>query len=142
MAQSNIARMRAPLDSPIMREFAEQLEPVNRIADESPGFVWRLQGYEGNATAIHAYDDPLILFNMSVWESLFALHEYTYRSAHAAVFRDRKRWFEQQDGPSYAMWWITAGELPSVEDGKQRLEHLRANGASPYAFDFRNRFDL
>jgi hypothetical protein len=67
--KSNVARLVAPLDSPEMAEFVAQLAPVNALADRSPGFVWRLQTEAGDSTAIRAFDDPLILVNMSVWES-------------------------------------------------------------------------
>lgn len=140
LAQANIARMRAPLDQPIMEGFKTQIDHVNMVADRSPGFVWRLQGEEGNATAIRAWDDERILFNMSVWESLEALHHYVYRSDHSGPLRDRKEWFEPMDGPVLVMWWIRAGHLPSVEEAKARFELLRRNGPTADAFTFRTSF--
>jgi len=89
LAQVNVARMRAPLDHVLMTDFVAQLDRINALADATPGFVWRLQTTEGNATAIRAYDDPLILFNMSVWESLEALRGFVYRSGHSDVMQDR-----------------------------------------------------
>ena len=124
IAQVNIARMRAPLEDPLMADFVAQLDPVNALADASPGFVWRFQTEGGNATSVRPLPDPLILFNMSVWESVEALQAYVYRSNHASALRDRKRWFEKSTGPVAALWWIPAGEVPTVEDGKTRLAHL------------------
>ena len=49
LAQVNIARMREPLDSPLLAEFVAALDPVNAAADAAPGFVWRLQTEDGNA---------------------------------------------------------------------------------------------
>jgi len=89
LAQLNVARMRAPLDHPLMREFVAWLEPLNGIADASPGFVWRLQTEDGDSTAIRAFDDPLLLVNMSVWESLEALQRYVFRSDHRRALRER-----------------------------------------------------
>ena len=140
IAQINIARMLAPIEDPLMADFAAQLAPVNALADESPGFIWRLQSESGDATGIKVYDDHMIIINLTVWESVEALREYAYKGAHHAVLRDRKRWFEKFDGPYYAMWWIPAGQLPTAEEGKRRLEHLRQYGDSPYAFSFRNVF--
>src|SRR6185369_7381351 len=128
LAQINIARMLAPIDDPIMAEFVAQLAPVNALADQSPGFVWRLQTESGDATSIRIYDDEMIAINMSVWERVDTLREYVYKSAHSGVLRDRKRWFEKFDGPYYALWWIPAGQLPSIEESRQRLEHLRHHG--------------
>ncbi|HZJ25103.1 MAG TPA: DUF3291 domain-containing protein, partial [Anaerolineales bacterium] len=130
LAQINIARMLAPIDDPIMAEFVAQLPPINALADASPGFVWRLQSESGDATSIKIYDDELIIINITVWESVESLREFAYRSAHVGVMRDRKRWFEIFDDPYYALWWIPAGELPSTEEGKERLDHLRENGDS------------
>ena len=47
LAQLNIGRFRAPLDDPIMEGFRTQLDPINALADQSPGFVWRLQTEDG-----------------------------------------------------------------------------------------------
>jgi hypothetical protein len=138
LAQCNAAKMRAPLTDPSMKAFADLLAPINQLADESPGFVWRLEDYEGNATAIRAYDDELILFNMSVWKSVEDLKNYTYKTAHAHVYRDRSQWFEKNSRPSYALWWIIEGHIPTIDEAKARLEHLINNGPSDYAFDFKH----
>jgi uncharacterized protein DUF3291 len=140
LAQINIARMLAPIDDPIMAEFAAQLAPVNALADGSPGFVWRLQTESGDATGIQVYDDDMIIVNLTVWESAKALREFVYRNAHYGVLRDRKHWFEKFDGPYYAMWWVPAGQLPGIEEGKARLEYLRQHGDSAYAFSFKKLF--
>ena len=140
LAQINIARMLAPIDDPIMAEFVAQLPPVNALADASPGFVWRLKSESGDATSIKVYDDDMIIINLTVWESVDALREYVYKSAHVGVMRDRKRWFEIFNGPYYGLWWIPEGHLPSTEEGKERLDHLRKHGDSAFAFSFKNVF--
>jgi hypothetical protein len=140
LAQINIARMLAPIDDPIMAEFVAQLPPINALADQSPGFVWRLQSENGDATSIRVYGDDFIIINLTVWVSVDALREYVYKSAHQEVLRDRKRWFEKFDGPYYALWWVSAGHTPSTEEGKERLDHLREHGDTSYAFSFKNVF--
>lgn len=134
LAQVNIARMRAPLESPLMAEFAAQLPAVNAVADQSPGFVWRLATAEGDATAVRAYDDPFILFNLSVWESIEALKEFTYNGGHMSAFRDRARWFERPSEAHLALWWIPAGHLPSVAEAVARLAFRRERGDTAVAF--------
>jgi hypothetical protein len=140
LAQINIGRMLAHIDDPIMAEFVAQLPPINALAEQSPGFVWRLQSDSGDATSIKVYDDDMIIINLTVWESVDALREFTYKSAHSGVLRDRKRWFEKFDGPYYALWWVPAGHLPNPEEGKERLEYLREHGETDYAFSFKNVF--
>ena len=138
IAQINIARILAPIDDPIMAEFVAQLAPINALADQSRGFVWRLQSESGDATSIKVYDDDRIIVNLTVWDSTDALREFVYKSMHYGVLHDRKRWFEKFDGPYYALWWLPAGQLPSIEEGKERLDHLRQHGDSAYAFSFKN----
>jgi hypothetical protein len=136
LAQINIGRMVAPLDSPAMAGFVSQLDPINALADSSPGFVWRLQTDGGSATAVQAYEDPRILINMSVWESVDALKNFVYRSGHLVPLRDRSQWFEKPAEAHLALWWIPAGHLPSVEEARERLEFRRTWGGSPLAFSF------
>ncbi len=140
LAQVNIAHMLAPLDDPLMAGFVEQLDTINALADASPGFVWRFQSVEGNATSVRAYDDPRILFNMSVWESLEALTAYVYASAHRPVMQRRRQWFARSDSPYMALWWAPRGHRPGVEEAKERLDSLRAHGPTPFAFTFKTPF--
>jgi len=140
LAQINIARMRAPLSDPIMKGFVDQLAEVNQTAEASPGFIWRLKTEDGDATDIRAYEDVLILVNMSVWESMESLREFTYRSHHAGVFRDRLQWFERSDGVQLALWWIPVGHIPTVEEGKGRLALIEKLGPTPEAFTFKQSF--
>jgi hypothetical protein len=140
LAQVNIARMKAPLEDPLMAGFVGRLDEINALADRSPGFVWRLQTSEGNATYLRPYDDDRILFNMSVWESLEALKAYVYRGPHVEVMRNRKEWFERFEAPYAALWWVPEGHIPSVDEAKKRLEHLSAHGPTPFAFTFQSAF--
>jgi hypothetical protein len=141
LAQVNIGRFRAPIGDPIMEGFRTQLDPINALADRSPGFVWRLQTEDGNATAVRpdATDDRMAI-NMSVWESLDALQQYVYRTAHVGPLRDRKQWFEPIEGPILALWWIAAGHIPTVAEAMARLQILKERGPSPDAFTFRTPF--
>ena len=134
IAQVNVASMRAPLDDPTMAGFRAQIRLVDAIADHSPGFVWRLQTDEGDASAIRAHADPLLFFNMSVWESPDALRAFVSRTLQGLLLRDRAQWFHPLKEPSQALWWIPAGELPTVEEGVHRLDVLRAAGATAEAF--------
>lgn len=140
LAQCNVARLVAPLDSPQLAGFVAGLEPVNRLADGSPGFVWRLQTEDGDATAIRPFADDLMLVNMSVWESVAALSDFTYRSSHRDVLRRRREWFEARDEAHLVLWWVPAGTVPTVAEAKARLELLRSRGPSPDAFTLRAPF--
>lgn len=142
LAQVNIARMRAPLDDPLMADFVARLDEINALADRSPGFIWRLQseGGEAPATYLRPYDDDRILFNLSVWESIEQLKGYVYTTAHGEVMRKRREWFDKFEGMYQALWWVKAGHIPAVAEAKQRLEYLEAHGESAHAFTFKRSF--
>ena len=140
LAQSNVARMRAPIDDPVMAGFVERLDPLNALADESPGFIWRYQTEEGNATEVRVFDDELILFNKSVWESIEALEAYVYQSNHVRAVQNRAEWFERSDRSPIVLWWVESGHIPTVEEAKSRFDRLWKDGPSADAFTFRNRY--
>jgi hypothetical protein len=140
LAQVNIGRIRAPMTDPVMAEFAAALEEINALAEATPGFVWRLKDDSGNATSIHVFPDPRLLVNMSVWSDFTVLQGYVYRSAHGKFFARRQAWFETYDGVYLALWWIPAGHLPTVDEAKERLALLGANGPTAQAFTFRMSF--
>jgi len=137
IAQVNIGRVLAPIDDPLLAGFVARLEDINALADATPGFVWRLQTSAGNATAYRPYDnDDRILMNLSVWETPEQLREFVYRTVHVEVMRQRKSWFERFDGPYLALWWVPAGDIPSIDEATDRLAHLKTHGESAHAFSF------
>lgn len=140
LAQVNIGRVLEPLTSPRLKDFVDQLDEVNARADAAPGFVWRLQTEDNNATAIRVFDDDELIINMSVWESVEALADYVYRDhGHLAVLRRRREWFTPTDTVT-ALWWVHAGHRPTVAEAEDRVRHLRKHGSTPYAFSFRTPF--
>ena len=141
IAQINIGRIRAPLDSPTMAGFMNRLDEINALADASAGFVWRLQTSEGNATYFRPFpDDDCMLLNMSVWESVEALKHYVYCTAHAELLRQRSEWFEKLSAVYVALWWVPAGHRPGIDEAKKRLAYLEAHGPTQFAFTFKTIF--
>jgi hypothetical protein len=140
VAQVNIGKIRAPLEDAQMAGFVNRLEDINALADGSPGFVWRLQTPAGNATYLRPYDDDRILVNMSVWESIEAIKNYVYRTAHAELLRHRQEWFEAFVGSYMALWWVPVGHIPGVDEAKKRLAYLEKHGPSQFAFTFKSVF--
>ncbi len=146
LAQVNIGRLVAPLDSPQLADFVAWLDPVNAVADTAPGFVWRLQTEDGNSTALRAFSgdaegaDGGILINMSVWESVEALAAFVYGDAHREVLRRRREWFERLTDLYAAAWWMPRGHIPTIVEAEDRLRHLRRHGPTPYAFTLKVHF--
>jgi len=142
LAQVNIGRIKGPLDGPVMAGFMARLDDLNALADGSPGFVWRLQTTEGNATYFRPFPgDDSILMNMSVWESIEDLKRYVYRTAHAEMLRHREEWFEKLAGVYMALWWVPAGHIPGIDEARKRLTHLEKHGPTQFAFTFKTIFE-
>ena len=139
LAQLNIAIMKEPLDSPVMAEFVGNLERINALAETSPGFVWRLQTEEGDASALRPLGDETLV-NMSVWRDMESLHQYVYQSAHVEIMRRRKEWFSRMREAYAVLWWVREGHRPSLAEAIGKLEQLRAGGPTPAAFTFRHAF--
>jgi hypothetical protein len=140
LAQLNVARLLAPLDSPQLQGFVARLEAINALAEAAPGFVWRFQTPAGDATGVRPYADDRILVNFSVWESVEALHQFVFRTLHAEVMRQRREWFERMSEPYTVLWWVPFGHRPTIEEAVARLDELRQHGPTPVAFTFQERF--
>ncbi|HET6615397.1 MAG TPA: DUF3291 domain-containing protein, partial [Dehalococcoidia bacterium] len=89
IAQYNLAKLRAPLDDPLLADFVAAIDRINHLGDASPGFVWRHQTEDGNSTSVRPRDDSSIIINFTVWESIESLFEFTYHSDHVEVYRKR-----------------------------------------------------
>lgn len=139
IAQLNIAKLKAPIESPQLKDFVDNLDRINALADQSPGFVWRLQTEEGDATSIDFFGSDQIA-NMSVWQSIESLHDYVYRSVHIEIMRRKKEWFHNMAESHMVLWWVPAGHIPSVEEASEKLNLLRELGPTSNAFSFKKAF--
>jgi Domain of unknown function (DUF3291) len=139
LAQLNVARLRAPLDSPELADFVALLPEVNGLAERTPGYVWRLQDDSGDATALRPFE-PDVIVNLTVWESVESLRAFTYRTTHLEPMRRRREWFLPFGAPHLVLWWIPAGTLPTMTEAADRLAALRDNGPAPEAFTLRDSY--
>jgi len=138
LAQLNIARRRFALDGVEMKDFVDGLDPVNALADQSDGFIWRLQTDAGDATELSIYGDPELIVNITVWESLDALLSFVRSAGHLAIMKRRREWFERMEAPHLVLWWVPTGHQPTIEEAEQRLDHLREHGSTAQAFSARD----
>lgn len=145
LAQVNIARLRAPLESAELADFVAALDPVNASADRAPGFVWRLQTEDGNATAVRAFEwdaagSAGVIVNLSVWKSVEELATWVYGPMHRQVLRRRREWFHRVTEATVALWWVPAGHRPTTDEAEKRVRRLRERGSTPVAFSFGHAF--
>lgn len=141
IAQINVARMKGvSIDDPVMQEFVDNLDKINSLAESSKGFVWRLKDESNNATHLNPYSDEQVIINISLLETIEDLESFVYKSFHTDFLRRRKEWFYLYGKAYTAMWWIPAGQFPTVQEATERLDLLQRNGASENVFDFKNKF--
>ena len=141
LAQINIAQAQDSMDSELMRGFVERLDEINALADQAPGFIWRLQSDEGDASSIRVFDDHMMMINMSVWKDIESLKNYVYRSIHVELIQNRDAWFNKITRKHQVLWWIPEGHIPTEQEGKQRLEYLEKHGPTQQAFTFAKSFN-
>jgi hypothetical protein len=139
LAQLNIARMIEPLESPRLADFVANLDRINALAESAPGFIWRLQTAEGDATALRPMGEDTLV-NVSVWRDVESLNTYVYGSAHVEIMRRRKEWFERMREAYVVLWWVPQGHRPTVQEAMAKLALLRSNGPTAEAFTFRQTY--
>ena len=147
LAQANIAWMHGARQDSVMSGLASRVDEINRLAEESPGFVWRLPGSQATPEALEPFEGDFpgfhrdrFFYNMSVWESLEDLRNYTFFSTHAELLNERHQWVDSIVGASVALWWIPIGHRPSIAESADRLRSVRRNGPTPFAFTMRKAF--
>jgi len=128
------------IDDPIMKEFVDNLDKVNEVAESSEGFVWRLKDESNNAASFNPYNDEQVIINISVWENVDSLKNYVYKTMHSDFLKRKKEWFNKYGEAHFAFWWIKKGDFPTIEEAVERLAFLQKSGPSERAFDFKNPF--
>jgi hypothetical protein len=135
LAQLNVAELKAPLDSPELKDFVDNLDRINALAEASAGFVWRLKGDGNDATSFRPMGENIIV-NMSVWRDVAALRDYVYKSAHVEIMRRRREWFARMANAYMCLWWVPEGHTPTTAEAVAKLQRLREHGPSPESFTF------
>jgi hypothetical protein len=147
LAFTTFAILRAPLGDAQVQGFFDRLPAAFGAADAAEGFVDRSS--RDPVTLKHAWGDYVparffdparhvgVVFTLSRWRTLEAVHAYAYAGVHGEALRHRLEWFEKPEWPSYAAWWVADDHRPDWVEAKQRLEYLHDHGPSEVAFDLR-----
>jgi len=140
IAQMNMGYLLHSFGDPRIAGFEENTDRVNAVADRSKGFVWRMKD-EDLANPDNDYGrlfgrPDVALATLSVWESRADFEHFVHKTIHGAFLNRRAEWFEHVDAPTYVLWPIRAGHVPTLVEGRDRLMLLRKNGPSDAAFDF------
>ena len=146
LAQVNIARLREPLDSDLLKDFVEKIEPVNAEADRAAGFIWRLKEEDGDATAIRAFEwdtngSAGVTVNLSTWDSIESLKNFVFSGDHVKIMRRRFEWFNKVSEMTTVLWWVPKGHIPTTAEAEAKLLEIRKSGPTPNAFTLQICFD-
>lgn len=142
LAELNVGRFRGvDIHDPIMKEFADNLDKINALAESYDGFIWRLKDENNNATAFNPYEDERIAVNMSVWRNIESLENFAYKSGHVDFLRRKREWFENFGSAYLVLWWIPIDTLPTLEEAIALLDYLQLHGSTLHAFTFKNQFE-
>ena len=139
LAELNVASLKAPLDSPELKDFVDNLDRINALAEATPGFVWRLKGDGNDATSLRPLGESVIV-NLSTWRDVDSLRHYVYKTAHVEILKRKREWFTRMADAYMVMWWVKAGHQPTAAEAVAKLEYLRQHGPSPEAFTFGDAF--
>jgi hypothetical protein len=162
IAFATCAYLQEPYGHPIVDAFDALTELVFAEAEKSPGFVARADycdaraelsdferdwGVWGKFAAPRFYSDGTAAGQysaaqtLSVWDSVRSVRNFVYSGLHTQAVKNRHAWFRRVRVPTYVMWWLPPGQLPTWEEGARRIEWLADNGPTPAAFDLRVAFD-
>lgn len=135
IAELNVAYRKYELNDPRFAGFVNSLERINALAERSPGFVWRLKDDTvGNATELQVGDDPTLIPNLSVWESVDDLERFTFGTVHAQIYKLREHWFKPMQERHFVMWHVPVGYQPTLQEAMAKLAQINADGPSDDVF--------
>ena len=134
LAQLNIANAVASMESPEMEGFVARLDEIHDLADNAEGFIWRWESETIDSSVVDVFGDPLLLVNLTLWESVETLKHFVYKTIHVELIRDREAWFSKMPEMHQVVWWVPEGHIPSVTEAKERLDKLRQDGPTDAAF--------
>ena len=135
LAELNISSWKIDPESHDAMGFVRNVARVNGLAERSDGFVWRLldegrdsQGRNG------VCKDANTIMTLSVWETPQQLEQFVWNTVHKKIYNGKQQWFHAMESHHLVMWWVDDGHRPTVEEARERLDHLNNNGNSDFAF--------
>jgi hypothetical protein len=135
LAELNISKWKIDPASEMARGFVDFLVRVNNPAERSDGFVWRMIDEQRDGQGKNVLcNGPESIMTLSVWESPRDLEHFVWNTVHNKIYNGKGQWFTEMDSHSLVMWWVEEGHTPTLQEARQRLDHLDANGDSEHAF--------
>ena len=138
LAELNFGVLKHDWEDPRIAEFTNNLDRVNTLAENSPGFVWRLTDDDMEAGQLDAAGvfggNPLVASTLSVWEDAASLEHFVWNTIHRQFYEKRSQWFAGEGQSNFVMWWVPMGHRPTLQEGMERFSHWQKHGDSDHAF--------
>ncbi|MGL4404995.1 MAG: DUF3291 domain-containing protein [Notoacmeibacter sp.] len=135
IAQLNFSVWKIDDTSDAAAPFNDNLARMNALAERSEGFIWRFKD-ENNTTGITVLGGPETILTLSVWQSAKHLEAFAFNTVHRKIYERKAEWFAKLQSHHLVMWNIEAGHLPTLDEAKERLDHLDKHGNTDFAFDW------
>jgi len=134
IAQMNWGRLKYPLEDKRMIEFDQSLNEVYSLAENHPGFIWRIPDNQVELQLTNLGFDKFISSTVSIWNSVDSLKDYTYNSLHGIYLKRSSEWFKEVEGPQLVIWNVKNDDRPTFKESFERLAHLKINGPTDFAY--------
>ena len=134
LAQFYIGHMTYDLEDPRMADFNRGIDMLNRIAEQSEGFVWKYETGVGGVVQEDVDNNPHILVNMTVWDSFESFRHFVWNTLHKHFVNRKSEWFTPLDTAHFVMWWIPEGHRPTLDEARTKLDLLRQDASTDAAF--------
>lgn len=137
LAELNLGVLKHDWDDPRVQGFVDGIDLVNRVAELSDGFIWRVSDEEMDAAQRDPdgpFGNPRTASTMSVWRDQKSLEHFVWNTVHKRFYDRRAEWYDAVDSLRFVLWHVEEGTRPTLQEGMQRFRYLQANGDSDYAF--------
>ena len=142
LAQANYGQWKQDVNKELVQEFYDRAGAIMQSAVECGGWVWSNDGgFYQDPRTVAAFDNQLIIFNMTVWETFEDLKRFVFNQVHSAVMQDRDKWFDKMPTQVSVMWWVKVGERPTIAQARENHDLIHQIGPTAQAFNFANYFD-
>ncbi|MEP3630612.1 MAG: DUF3291 domain-containing protein [Hyphomicrobiales bacterium] len=135
IAELNLSEWKIDANSDAARGFLDNVDKVNAVADRAKGFVWRLLDEQRDEFGRNPVcDTDNVLMTLSVWESAEDLEDFVWNTVHKRIYNRKNDWFGKMTGHELIMWWVDEGDIPTLENARERMDHLNEFGNTDFAF--------
>jgi hypothetical protein len=83
----------------------------------------------------------MMITNLTVWTDLESLRVFTYETVHRYFLQSRRKWFDRIASKQLVLWWVPAGQIPTLDEAKAKLHVLEERGSTATAFTLQDAFD-